>query len=256
MRDFRHLPTVFSFSAVLNKPTLYCCARSRGSDPLKYRAMRSANLLNFSRQLLIRPVLSLAESWQRILDNLQSQADSQGKLDWDLHYVDGTIVRAHQQAAGAKGSRAEAEAWGRSQGGFSTKIYVRADGHGKPLTCVLTAGQRHETVAFEKLMTQLAVHRPGRGRPHQRPRRPVADKGYSSRQIRASLRRREIRQTIPHKTNEHPIGPFNRAIYRSRNLVERFINRLKQYRRIATPYEKRADNYLAILLLAPILFCL
>ncbi len=194
--------------------------------------------------------------WQRILDNLQAQADSQGKLDWEIHYVDGTIVRAHQHAAGAKGSQAATEALGRSQGGFSTKVHIRAEGHGKPLTFVLTAGQRHETVAFEQLMTQAAVHRPGRGRPKQRPRRLIADKGYSSRKIRAYRRRRGIRQTIPHKANEHRSGPFNRALYRSRNLVERLINRLKQYRRIATRYEKRADNYLAMLLLAAIIFWL
>jgi len=188
--------------------------------------------------------------WQQILDKLQSQADKQGKLDWDIHYVDGTVVRAHQHAAGAKGSQAETEALGRSQGGFSTKVHVRADGTGKPLTFVLTAGQRHETVAFERLMRQTVIHRPGRGRPQQRPHRLVADKGYSSRKIRAYLRRRGIRQTIPHKVNEYRTGPFDRAMYRSRNLVERLINRLKQFRRVATRYEKRADNYLAMLLLA------
>lgn len=194
--------------------------------------------------------------WQRILDYLPSQADNQGQVDWEIHYVDGTIVRAHQHAAGAKGSQAAAEALGRSQGGFSTKIQVRADGGGKPLTFVLTAGQRHETVAFEQLMSQVSVRYLRQGRPKQRPRRLVADKGYSSRQIRAYLRRRGIRQTIPHKANEHRTGPFNRTMYRSRNLVERLINRLKQYRRIATRYEKRADNYLAMLLLAAIIFWL
>ena len=194
--------------------------------------------------------------WQRILDQLQNQADSQGKLDWEIHYVDGTIVRAHQHAAGAKGSQAETEALGRSQGGFSTKIHVRADGNGNPLTFVLTAGQRHEAIAFERLMTQTAIQRPGRGRPKQRPRRLVADKGYSSRRIRAYLRHRGIHHTIPHKANEHRTGPFDRAAYRSRNLVERLINRLKQYRRIATRYEKRADNFLAMLLLAAIVIWL
>src|SRR5260221_11061812 len=110
--------------------------------------------------------------WQQILDRLQSQADSEGKLDWEIHYVDGTIVRAHQHAAGAKGS--QAEALGRSQGGFSTKIHVRADGNGKPITFVLTAGQRHETVAFEQLITQPAAKPPTLRRPKQRPRRLVA----------------------------------------------------------------------------------
>src|SRR5258708_25262222 len=72
--------------------------------------------------------------WQQILDKLQSQADSQGKLDWEIQYVDGTIVRAHQHAAGAKGGQAEVEALSRSQGGFNTKIPVRADGICKTLT--------------------------------------------------------------------------------------------------------------------------
>ena len=194
--------------------------------------------------------------WQRILDKLQNQADSQGRLDWETHYVDGTIVRAHQHAAGAKGSQAEAEALGRSQGGFSTKIHVRSDGKAQPITFVLTAGQRHEAVAFEALMTQGGVQRPGRGQPKRRPHRVVADKGYSSWKIRAYLRRRGIRYTIPHKTNEHRTGPFDRAIYRSRNIVERLINRLKQFRRIATRYEKRAQHYLAMLLLATIILWL
>ncbi len=179
---------------------------------------------------------------QRILDNWQAQAASQGKLDWAIHYGDGTIVRAHQHAAGAKGSQAATEALGRRQGGFSTKVHGRADGHGKPLTFVLTAGQRPEPVACEQLMTQAAVPRLGRGRPKQRPRRRIADKGYSTRKLRAYRRRRGSRQTIPHKSNEHRSGPFNRAVYRSPNLVERLINRLKPSRRLATRDATRADN--------------
>ncbi len=85
------------------------------------------------------------------------------------------------------------EALGRSQGGFSTKIHVRSDGNARPMTFVLTAGQRHEAVAFEALMTQGLVQRPGQpGQPKRRPHRVVADKGYSSRKIRAWLRRRGI----------------------------------------------------------------
>lgn len=189
--------------------------------------------------------------WQRILDALQEQADEEGVLDWEIHYVDGTVIRAHQHAAGASGSEPESEALGRSQGGFSTKVHVRAEGQGKPMTFVLTPGQRHEAVAFERLMEQGAVKRPGRGRPRLRPRRVVGDKGYSSRKIRQYLRRRGVRMTIPHKTNERR-GRFDRAVYRMRNLVERLINRLKQFRRVATRYEKRGVNYLGMLLLAAI----
>ena len=118
------------------------------------------------------------------------------------------------------------------------------------MTIALTPGQRHETTAFETLMEQGAVKRTGRGRPKLRPGRIVGDKGYSSRQIRQYVRRHGMRITIPHKRNEHRSGPFDRAIYRQRNRVERLINRLKQFRRLATRYDKRAENYRAMWLIA------
>jgi transposase len=133
---------------------------------------------------------------------------------------------------------------------------VRAEGNGKPITFVLTAGHRHELVAFEQLMTQGAIRRKGRGRPRVRPRRLCGDKGYSSGKVRAYLRQRGIRVTIPRKQNERRRGAFDRAIYRLRNRVERLINRLKQFRRIATRYEKKAENYLAMLTIGAILIWL
>ena len=121
---------------------------------------------------------------------------------------------------------------------------------------MLTPGQRHETTAFEQLLEQGAVKRPGRGRPRLRPKRIVGDKGYSSGKIRAHLRRRGIRITIPRKSNERRTGPFNRAIYRERNQVEWLINRLKQFRRVATRYEKRAAYHQAMWLIAATLLWL
>ena len=107
----------------------------------------------------------------------------------------------------------ETEALGRGRGGFSTKIHLRAEGVGKPMAFVLTAGQRHETVAFERLMERGAVKRAGgRGRPKVRPGRVSGDKSYSSGEIRRYLRRRGIRITIPRKTNERRSGPFDREI--------------------------------------------
>lgn len=135
-------------------------------------------------------------------------------------------------------------------------MQLRAEGGGKPLTFVVTAGQRHEAVVFEQLMEQGAVKRVGRGRPRLRPHRLSGDKGYSSRHIRQYLRQRGIRMTIPRKANEHGTGPFNRALYRTRSRVECLINRLKQSRRIATRYEKRAEHYLAMLTIAAIMLWL
>src|SRR5713226_3496371 len=148
------------------------------------------------------------------------------------------------------------EALGKSQGGFSTKLHLRAEGRGKPMTFVLTAGQRHETTKFEALMEQGAVKRVGRGRPKLRPKRILGDKGYSSRKIRNYLKRKGIGYTIPRRCNETRTGPFNRALYKERNYVERLINRLKQFRRVATRYEKRAVNFLAMVTLASIMLWL
>jgi transposase len=105
-------------------------------------------------------------------------------------------------------------------------------------------------------MASGAVKRRGRGRPKCRPHRLVGDKAYSSRQIRQYIRRRGIRSTIPRKSNEHRTGPFDRASYRQRNKIERLINRYKQFRRIATRYEKRAANYQAMWLIAAIVLWL
>jgi len=194
--------------------------------------------------------------WDALLARLQQVADALGQLDWGIHYVDGTTIRAHQHAAGARGGDAEAEALGRGRGGFSTKVHLRAEGGGKPLALLLTPGQRHEATVFEALMAQGAVKRAGRGRPRRRPRRIVGDKGYSSRTIRSYARAHGIAATIPRKRNERRRGPFDRAGYRARNLVERCINRCKQFRRLATRYEKRGEHYRAMWVVAAILLWL
>ena len=98
------------------------------------------------------------------------------------------------------------EALGRSKGVFSTKIHLRCDGNGNPVTFLLTVGERHEAVVFEQLMAQGAVKRPRVGRPRLRPKGVVGDKGYSSGNIRRYLRRRGIRLTIPRKSNERRRG--------------------------------------------------
>jgi transposase len=194
--------------------------------------------------------------WDRVFAALQAEADAAGAVDWEVHFVDGTTVRAHQHAAGAAGTDAATEALGRSRGGFSTKLHLKAEGTGKPMAVAVTPGQRHESTAFAGLMRQGAVKRPGRGRPKVRPRRVAGDRSYSSRAIRAGLRRRGIRATIPRRSDQRHRGRFDRAAYRLRNRVERLINRLKQFRRVATRYEKRGAAYRAMVVIACILLWL
>lgn len=101
-------------------------------------------------------------------------------------------------------------------------------------------------------MEQGTVARATGGRPKLRPQRVVGDKGYRSKRIRQYGQRHGIRMTIPRKTSERRTGCFDRAIYHEWNRIERLINRLNQYRRIATRYEKRAANYVAMLTLVAI----
>jgi transposase len=121
------------------------------------------------------------------------------------------------------------------------------------LTLVLTPGQDHEAPVFERLLAQGAVKRAGRGRPRRRPKRIAADKGYSSRRIRTTCRRRGIRYTIPRQLNEHRTGPFDRALYRLRHRVECLISRCKQFRSLATRYEKLGESYRALWVIAAII---
>lgn len=194
--------------------------------------------------------------WQKILAELQRDAEECGDLDRSKHFVDGAVVRAHQHAAGARAGRRETEALGRSRGGFGTKFHVKADGNGLPLAFVITPGQRHEAKAFEPLMEADASGRSaylGRG---AHPERVVADKGYSYHRIRRYLARRGIEAVIPWRTDQGWDPGFDRELYRERNKVERLVGRLKQWRRIATRYEKRAASYLAMLTLVAVVLWL
>ena len=124
------------------------------------------------------------------------------------------------------------------------------------MVILLTSGERHEQPVLPLLMERGAVKREGRGRPRIRPEAVAGDKGYSSPTVRRYLKERRIRAVIPTKADQSPDPAFDRDAYRERNVVERLINRLKQHRRVATRYEKRAVNYLAMVTLAAILLWL
>jgi transposase len=140
---------------------------------------------------------------------------------------------------------------GRSRGGLTTKVHLAADRRCRPVARVVTAGQRNDAVVFEAVMAAIRIHRRrGRGRPRTRPGRVLADKAYSSRAIRASLRRRGIAATIPEpadqQANRARRGPrggrpptFDPLRYKERNVVERCVNKLKAFRAVASRYDKR-----------------
>jgi transposase len=193
--------------------------------------------------------------WQRVLDSLQRDAEVRGELDQTTHYVDGTIVRAHQSAAGARGGQ-EKEALGRSRGGFGTKVHLRAEGGGRPLVFVLSGGERHEAAFFEPLMETREVDRDASGWVRRKPALVVGDKGYSYDRVRAYLNRHNIEALIPLRSDQGDTASFDRAAYRGRNRIERLVGRLKRWRRVATRYDKRASIYLAVLTVAAIMLWL
>ena len=130
---------------------------------------------------------------------------------------------------------------------------------------MITPGQRHDSAQLAAVLDGIRVPRPsGRGRPRTRPDRVIADKGYSYLRWRRLLRTRQIPHTIPERRDQRaqratrPGRPlaFDRATYARRNVVERCINRLKQWRGLATRYEKRAVNYRAMVVIASIVIWL
>jgi transposase len=146
------------------------------------------------------------------------------------------------------------EALGRSRGGLSTKIHLVADRRCRPLTDILTPGQHGDCPRFIPLMGQVRIARRGQGRPRTRPGAAMGDKAYSSAANRAYLRQRGITAVIPvkedQKNNRRARGSaggrppaFNRERYKDRNTVERCFAKLKQFRAVATRFDKREFTY-------------
>lgn len=130
------------------------------------------------------------------------------------------------------------------------------DGNGSVLQTVLTGGNRNECPVLGPLLAGAVANAGGR-----RPRRLAADKGYSADRLREGLLALGVEPVIPMRANEHvhdrdKFGRFDKGAYRRRNVVERAVAKLKEFRRVATRYEKLASAYPAMLSLANIMLYL
>jgi transposase len=135
-----------------------------------------------------------------------------------------------------------AQALGRSPRGFSTKIHAGCLDEKTSAALELTGGARHDAPVVEAVFAQL-------------PAMPqltyaVMDKGYDSDQIRQYLQSREVLPIIPPKRHRKKPIIYDLEQYQLREHVERFFNKLKQFRRIATRYEKLRHTFLAFIHLA------
>lgn len=124
-------------------------------------------------------------------------------------------------------------------------MHLTTERGGKPLAATLTAGQRHESTEALSLLDATLER--------MWPDAVAGDKAYSTLDIRTWLLAHEIEMVIPYRDNESGPKEYDRDAYRERPIIERTINRLKRYRRIATRYEKLAATYLAMVTIACIL---
>lgn len=151
--------------------------------------------------------------------------------------IDSTVIRAHPCAAGAAGSHAEAEALGRSRGGFGTKIHAITDALGNPLDFVLTGGQASDIGQADTLL----------GLTPEGAKAFIGDKGYDSDALVQAIEARAMEAVIPPRSNRNEKREIDWFVYKERHLIECFFNKIKHYRRIFARYEKTARNYMGFL---------
>jgi transposase len=123
---------------------------------------------------------------------------------------------------------------GRSRGGLTTKIHAVVDANGLPINLKLTAGQAHDGRSADGMLASLESGNV-----------LLADRAYDSDALRHELKARNVWANIKPMPNRVRRASFSAWLYKSRNAVERFFNKLKHFRAVATRYDKRDENFLA-----------
>jgi transposase len=162
-----------------------------------------------------------------------------GEVDEEWLFTDGSYVRAHQHASGAR--HGDERAIGTSRGGSSTKIHMVSDSLGNPVCFEITGGEVHDSKVAEQLIEESGTEGSSF----------IADKGYDSEAIREKVRDKGMIPVIPRRKNSNKENPdFDSYLYRLRHLVENIFARLKHFRSVATRFEKLKRNYQAVVSIA------
>jgi transposase len=170
--------------------------------------------------------------WNRIFRSLTQDTKNEYLL------IDSTIVRAHQQAATGRKKGGSDQALGRSRGGLTTKIHLLCNALGQPLDFVVTAGQVADCTQALPLLSERKAEA------------VLADKGYDTDAVVQHIEGSGAQSVIPPKANRTVQRPYNKALYKQRNQIERCFSKLKHFRRLATRFEKNQVNFQAVVALA------
>ncbi|WP_373408428.1 IS5 family transposase [Brevibacillus brevis] len=176
--------------------------------------------------------LQKAGIWDEILKHVTIEPDFEQLM------IDTTIVRVHQHGTGPKGGKSK-QAIGRSRGGLTTKIHAVADALGNPLRFELTPGQAHDSVMGYEMLSTLDLQN----------REVLADRAYDTDAIVTLLKEQQATPVIPSKRNRRKKRAYDKDTYKERHLIECFFNKMKNYRRLATRYDKTASMFKAFLAL-------
>jgi transposase len=172
--------------------------------------------------------------WQKLWDTLSPAVRGQ------TVFVDSTQVKVHRAGLNAEGGR-EAQAIGKTKGGWNTKIHAVVDGRGAPQVLELSAGNEADVSHALTLLESVAA------------RNAVADKAYDSDPLRDGLTKRGTTPCIPPRSNRTAPRPYKRSLYRRRHLVENFFEKIKTFRRVATRYDKLSETFFGWVLLAVVI---
>ena len=123
---------------------------------------------------------------------------------------------------------------------MSTKIHAATDALGNPVRLLFGPGQRNDITQAHDLIEGFEAQA------------IIADKGYDADHLREAVRASDAEPVIPPKSNRRTPPTYDKTLYKERNLVERFFNKLKQFRRVATRYDKLLVNYRGFVILAAI----